>query len=229
MLKNQSPEESNRNQQTKEVIRIIRMNIISGKLTSESSIVESQLAAELGVSRGPIRAALQSLEQEGLVKSMPNGRTVVVGFTLKAVEDIFDLRLMLEHKALQLILDNEMVDYFPILAVLDRIREVNNHANIEDLTQTITEVDIQFHRSIMIMSENHAILQAWNLMANTIYAALNISNGTFYTDFFEYYKSHKRLSDLIIQRNPLALDEITLQITHSKDLVSTQLKKHLKS
>ncbi|MBB6670789.1 GntR family transcriptional regulator [Cohnella nanjingensis] len=229
MLKKLPTDPFARTQHTKDVIHKLRMDILLGVFEPDSYLVENQLAQDLGVSRGPIRTALQNLEQEGLVKSLPNGRTIVTGFSVKAAEDIFDLRLMLEKRALELIIANEMVDYFPILSVVDQIREINNANKIEDLTATFSTVDIQFHRSIMIMSENQAILQAWNLMANTLYAVLTISNNTFYTDFFEYFKTHKALSDLIIQRNPAVIQTITDHINDAKELVIKKLKDRLKS
>ncbi|MBB6670807.1 GntR family transcriptional regulator [Cohnella nanjingensis] len=200
-----------------------------GELAPESYIVESQIAADLGVSRGPIRAALQNLQQEGLVRSLPNGRTVVVGFSLKAAADTFDFRLMLEHKALELVIANDMVDFFPLFSVIEQIRETDarfrdGKESIDDLVQEISAADIQFHRSIMIMSENVPLLQAWNLIANTMHTALNISNSTHYPSFHDYFREHKSFSDLIIQRNPEVLETIVEHITKAKTLVIDRLK-----
>ncbi|SEN98476.1 GntR family transcriptional regulator [Paenibacillus sp. OV219] len=229
MLKKPTPEPYARTPQTKDVLNKIRTDILLGVLTPDSHIVENQIAAELGVSRGPVRTALQNLEQEGLVRSLPNGRTVVVGFSLKAAEDTFDFRLMLEYKALELIIANEMVDFYPLFSIIEQIREINatiqdGNEPADDWVQAITAVDIQFHRSIMIMSENVPMLQAWNLLASTMYTALTISNRSNFNSFHEYFKDHKAFSDLIIQRNPIVLERIVEHISKAKRLVLDRLK-----
>ncbi|SFL57934.1 FCD domain-containing protein [Paenibacillus sp. 1_12] len=213
---------------TKDILNKLRMDIIIGTIPPETRIVETQLSLDLGVSRGPIRTALQVLEQEGLVKSLSNGGTVVVGFTTKNAEDMFDFRLMMEYRALELILQNPMVNYRPLLDVIDQIREINNSKTIEDFTQTISMMDILFHRSIMMMAENQSMLHAWNNMANVLYTVLIIAN-TSYQSFFDYYKKHKELSDIIIQRNPSCLEEIQDHIMVAKTLIIERLSQRIES
>jgi DNA-binding GntR family transcriptional regulator len=211
---------------TKDILNKLRMEIILGTIAPETRILETQLSAELGVSRGPVRTALQMLEQEGLVKSLSNGGTVVIGFSVKNAEDMFDFRLMLEHRALEIILQNPFVNYRPLLEIIDQIREINNRKTIDDLTQTISTMDIQFHRSMMMMSENQSILRAWNTMANVLYTVLIIANTT-YTSFFDYYKKHKELSDIIIQGNPACLTEIQDHILVAKKLIIERLSNRM--
>lgn len=215
-----------RTQVTKDILIKLRMDIILGTLAPETHLVETQLSADFGVSRGSVRTALQMLEQEGLVKSLTNGRTVVVGFLIKNLEDMFDFRLMMEHKALELILKNPLVSYRPLLDVIDQIREKNNEKTIEDLTQTISIMDIHFHRSIMIMAEHQSMLRAWNTMSYVLYTVLIIANTT-YNSFFDYYKKHKELSDLIIQRDPLCLHEIQDHILLAKENIVARLRQRM--
>jgi DNA-binding GntR family transcriptional regulator len=212
---------------TKEIISKLRMDIILGNLAADTRLLETQLSAQLGVSRGPIRVALQMLEQEGLVKSLPNGGTVVVGLSNKDAEDMFDFRLMMEYRALELVLENPLVSYRPLVDITEQIRETNHKISVEDLTQSVSALDIQFHRSIMIMAENRSMLRAWDTMASILYAMVIISNTT-YDSFFAFYKKHKELSDKIIQRNPKCLQEIQDHILNAKKLIIERFNKQKK-
>ncbi|MDF3041085.1 MAG: GntR family transcriptional regulator, partial [Thermomicrobiales bacterium] len=49
----------------------LREAIISGQLKPGQPLIQSRLAAQFGVSRGPLREALNRLEEEGFVKTIP--------------------------------------------------------------------------------------------------------------------------------------------------------------
>ncbi len=80
----------------------IKHDIISCMLPPGSGISESQLGAQYGFGKAPIRMALQRLAHEGLVRAMPRRGYVVSPVTLQDIQDIFELRLMLEPQAARL-------------------------------------------------------------------------------------------------------------------------------
>ncbi|MFD0714705.1 GntR family transcriptional regulator [Paenibacillus sp. GCM10027626] len=211
---------------TKDILSKLRLDVILGNLKPGVRVVETQLSSEYGVSRGPIRTALQMLEQEGLVKTLPNGGTVIVGFSNKDAEDMFDFRLMMEYKALELILQNPMVSYAPILEITEMIRDIHNKGE-EISAQQITALDIQFHRSLMIMAENQQMQRAWDTMSNLLYTILNIANTT-YDSFFDFYKKHKELADAIIQKNQDCYKILDNHILGAKVELAQRLSKQLK-
>jgi len=81
------------------VFAIIEEAVLSGKYKKGESLTESRLAAELGVSRTPIREALTQLENEGLVELVPNKGAVVTGISQKDIQDIYTIRIMIEGLA----------------------------------------------------------------------------------------------------------------------------------
>src|ERR1700722_20252106 len=85
-----------------QVVRLIRTAILSGKISAGGRLNESQLARELGVSRVPIREALQQLEQQGLVVNVPRRGKFVISLSDEEIQKINSLRVILEAEALRL-------------------------------------------------------------------------------------------------------------------------------
>ena len=83
------------------ILAHLREEIVSGRLARGASLVERRLATEFGVSRGPVRSALQVLEAEGLVETRPNGRMLVAGFGHGDLVSLFDVRLLVESAAVR--------------------------------------------------------------------------------------------------------------------------------
>ncbi len=77
----------------------LRSRIFQGLLPPGARLVERDLADELRVSRFPVREALRILDQEGLVESLPTRGIVVKRLERREVEEIFDIREMLEALA----------------------------------------------------------------------------------------------------------------------------------
>jgi len=77
-------------------VEAIRERILSGVYAEGEQLRQDALAAELGVSRIPVREALRQLEAEGLVTFSPHRGAVVSSFSVTEIEELFDLRAMLE-------------------------------------------------------------------------------------------------------------------------------------
>jgi DNA-binding GntR family transcriptional regulator len=77
----------------------LRELIISGHLAPGQKLVTAKLAAELGVSRMPVREALNRLQSEGLVTIVPHKETIVTAFSFEDVAEIYDIRTVLEGYA----------------------------------------------------------------------------------------------------------------------------------
>ena len=77
----------------------LEADILSGKYQVGSALTELALSADLGVSRTPVRAALARLEQEGLVRLIPNKGAVVLGISPEDLCDIYRMRMRLEGLA----------------------------------------------------------------------------------------------------------------------------------
>lgn len=85
---------------TDRVYQTLREHVCSGRLPSGQPLQEAALAAQLGVSRTPVREALGRLASEGLLDTL--GRSLIVPSLSEAdINDIYELRLLLEPEALR--------------------------------------------------------------------------------------------------------------------------------
>ncbi len=85
---------------------ILRDLIIKGDLKPGDAIVETELASKLGVSRAPLREALQTLNTEGLVEIIPYYKTIVRHLKQRDITELYSLRSTLETFATRLIIEH---------------------------------------------------------------------------------------------------------------------------
>ncbi|AOJ29735.1 GntR family transcriptional regulator [Burkholderia seminalis] len=78
----------------------LRDMIINGELSAGKRLVERDLAERFGISRIPMREAIQRLEREGLLDIFRNRGAVVRMLSASDVQDIYDLRVLLEGDAI---------------------------------------------------------------------------------------------------------------------------------
>ncbi len=82
-----------------QVFEIVRERIVSGSIPTSAPIRQDALAAELGVSKIPLREALARLEQEGLLVSQANRGYSVRPMSADQADEIYALRLAIEPVA----------------------------------------------------------------------------------------------------------------------------------
>ncbi|HEY0602282.1 MAG TPA: GntR family transcriptional regulator [Herpetosiphonaceae bacterium] len=96
---------SSRYRSTPEVVaHVLRQAIMAGVFQDGQALRQDELAAELGLSKIPVREALRRLEAEGLVVFYPNRGAVVAALSAAEAEEIAEMRVALETLALRLAL-----------------------------------------------------------------------------------------------------------------------------
>jgi len=84
---------------SEQVYEVVRRQILTGKMAPGTPVRQDTIALELGVSKIPLREALNRLEQDGLLSSYPNRGYVVRPITAEEASEVFELRLKLEPHA----------------------------------------------------------------------------------------------------------------------------------
>lgn len=86
------------------VLAALREALLSGVIEPGARLRQEELADIFGTSRIPIREALRGLEYEGLVRSEPHRGFTVTALDADDVEEVYDLRTVLESHAIRLAL-----------------------------------------------------------------------------------------------------------------------------
>ena len=94
----------------KKVYEHLKTAILSGLLSPEERLAEEHLAEMLGVSRTPVREALHKLESEGLIQPLETRGFIVPGHSRAEVEELFEIRAILEGYALTIISEKITVE-----------------------------------------------------------------------------------------------------------------------
>jgi DNA-binding GntR family transcriptional regulator len=84
------------------VYAVLRAAILDGTVPAGGQLREAHIAADLGISRSPLREALTRLEEEGLVVKIPFRGAFVVEVSARDVADIASIRVLVEPYAAEL-------------------------------------------------------------------------------------------------------------------------------
>lgn len=151
-----------------QIARQLRRDILRGKLAPGSSIKERDNAAEMGVSRTPMREAIRILAKEGLVILRPARSPIVAEPSIKEISDQVEVLLALEKLSAELACKNATE---ADLAELERIQEyVDKNFDGSDPLDMF-EVDMSFHSAIAQASGNDVIADMHRTLLERLWRA----------------------------------------------------------
>lgn len=134
----------------------LRSNIIDGRLSPGERLRERELAADLSVSRVPVREALLRLAGDGFVSMSPRRGASVVRLSMIDVAELFDARLPLEVQATRLAAEraHEGAD---VTAIRESVRRADVALASGDLDR-IAEANAAFHAEVLELAGNRLII-----------------------------------------------------------------------
>jgi DNA-binding GntR family transcriptional regulator len=120
----------------------LREQIIEGRLTPGAPLRQESIAADLHVSRMPVRDALNQLHAEGLVELIPNRGAFVASMSIEECVEVFDLRVLLECEALAHAIPRHTEKS------LRRLQHIQHDLELEDDTSQWIAGDRHFHEAL---------------------------------------------------------------------------------
>jgi GntR family transcriptional regulator of vanillate catabolism len=138
----------------------LRELILKGEFSPGTRVSEAPLTSRLGVSRTPVRLALERLAHEGLLEPYPTGGFVVRRFTLDDVWDGIEVRGVLEGAAARLAAERLHHD-----ADVDRLRAIQHDMDAlreptPDTFPAYLDLNDQFHMEVLRLSRSAMVRQA---------------------------------------------------------------------
>lgn len=147
-----------------EVVDVLRNRICEGQYSPGSPIRQEQLAAELNVSRTPLREALRMLEREGLVEMAPGRGTRVISVDLPSLLAAYELREAIDGVAARLAAQNTSRSCSRQLAPILVAQEI---ALDPWMPAAYTTANVAFHRTIIEASGNAYVVAQLPLVRMT--------------------------------------------------------------
>ncbi len=181
----------------------LRRSILSGELAPGAPLRESHLAAQLGVSRSPLREALRTLEDEGLVQRQPFKGSAVATVTPEVLRDIAAVRQCVEPLAVESGLEALREDDGAALrAAVESLAEV---AAQGDMAASI-DAHLAVHRLFYELSGNTVLMDLWRSWESRLRLFWVMDHQAFPT-LSDVAQSHYRLLELVLAGDRAAISK----------------------
>ncbi len=200
-----------RSSTAKRIATYLRERIAEGKIEPGERLNELALAAELGVSRSPIREALAQLTGEGLVHLVPFKGTFVTALSEERLQDLLDFRLALEQFAVRRAIERASADDFARFQT--HIEAIADFAKSGNLNGAV-DADLATHEYLIQLAGSALLAQTYKAMLGEmrLYIA---QTSRHYDDVGELATEHAALLAAMRAGNiEEATSLITSHITH---------------
>jgi DNA-binding GntR family transcriptional regulator len=148
-----------------QVVRLLRSAILTGRLRSGQQIVEAKIAAQMQVSRGPLREAMRELVQEGLLVNVAYSGTYVLDVTVSAVEEAYSLNKLIEIFAVE---RSWLRRAPPFFTELDHRHEAVRRATRTGDTTAQIEAAIHLHSLVYEAADHALLLETWRRLSGRL-------------------------------------------------------------
>ena len=171
---------------------VLRSAVTSGEIAPGTRLVETELSAALGISRGTLREALRQMQQEGLVEAGERGRLTVRTLSDAEILDMFAVRAALEGLAAFIVSGraDRAALVVRLQAALDAIDEAKGSIN------DMVEVDLAFHRLLCELTGNPTLVRTWEALTGPIRMSIMFAG----TD--------RALSNMSVPRHQVLVDAV---------------------
>jgi DNA-binding GntR family transcriptional regulator len=170
-----------------------------GRLHTGDRLIEQALAAELRMSRGPVRDALRQLEQEGLVQIYRNRGAVVSTLGLREAYEFYLVRGHLESLAVRLAREHMQpadIDY--LQGLVDTMADL---CGAEEDWMAAADLDLAFHRRIVACSRNRSLTQAYGAMDVKVNALFITVKQHLPSRLARMPERHQKVLDVLLARD----------------------------
>lgn len=187
----------------------LRHAIIGGGIPPGSAITEQQLAAEFGVSRGPLREAMSQLAEEGLLITKPYTGTRVISLSREDVREIYSLRTVLETLAFREIWQHRTPAFADTLrrrhdALLEALPKGDGFAS--------SLAEVRLHSTVYEFCGHRLLLETWRRIASRLHLYLAV-----------HQKAHGRAGPLSDAHSRY----VTLALGERLDLMLAEIEHHM--
>ena len=174
--------------------RALRYRILNNELPAETRLVEANLAAEFGVSRGTIRDAMRSLQAEGLIAIVPRRYSIVTRMSTQDAEDVCYARWALEDASVSEGFGEQHGDL--VKALRGALEQMSAAAGADDM-DALVEHDTRFHELLLDTSGRRRLKDLWSMLNSQMGALMRSEIERQGIDLAEAVERHRSLLDAV--------------------------------
>lgn len=208
-----------------QVYEALKSDILYGILEPGTQLKEMELTEYYGVSRSPIREALRRLCGDGLVELKPNCGIFVRVFTVGYVEDILDMRVLLEGRGMQRICTEGMTfeEKEALLSLRDQVMKAIRDCDSTDLPEHM-DIDTRLHCLFNDFNRNQVMTETWQRIVpvNVVVQRLSLKNDA---RALQSQEEHLKIIECLLRKDFQAANEMNkLHLKHTQVHVERVLK-----
>lgn len=205
----------------------LREHIIDGSFRPGAQVNEAQVAAQLDVSRGPVREAMQRLVQEGLLVSRRNRGVFVRELTAQDVAEIYDARAVIECAAAATLVAAPRDARATAVRNLDAIVDQMPAAVAARDWRQVARYDVEFHTRMVQEAGNTRLHRAYlTLATESLMCMANTEEA--YPDPGTIVEDHRRIAwQIDAGEGDKVVDELRRHLSTADDYLSGAVNMHL--
>lgn len=155
-----------------QVYRLLRDDIVEGRLKAGERLSVPEVAAQLGVSRSPVREAITRLAYGGLAVLEPRRGAVVATITLEELRDIYEIREVLEGLVCRLAAERITDE---AILILDAAMARHRAAVEAGDSQAHKDLDQLFHQLLRASARHARVAESLNVLQDQIRMAMGVT------------------------------------------------------
>lgn len=183
----------------------IKNKIMKCKYLPGYDISEADIANEIGISRTPVREAIQMLNRDGFIIIYPRKGMIVAPITMKEIQEVFDIRMMVEAHIITKNFRNISKEYLlEMKQVFMKVMEDAEFINYDEYY----DLDFGFHNALIKSSNNDLLIRFMEKIYDTDYRIRALSTQEREDIQGRANPEHLEMIDTILAGNPEKIDAI---------------------
>lgn len=138
-----------------------------GVLQPGQRLIEVELAAQLNISRVPVREAIKILQTQGILKAAPNQGARVATFKTSDFDQVTEVRLALERIAARHAVETYQREPRRLDFLRENVSRMERASHWSDWAE-LRRLDVAFHHEFCKASDNEIVLSLWEALARRI-------------------------------------------------------------
>ncbi len=197
----------------------LRSAILSGEISVDERLIESQLAQRFQVSRTPVREAIRRLQQENLLASDGDGALYITKLSLHDAIKLYDCRIALEQLSVVGACENATTEQLKAIEQTLVQAESLAQQGHKQLQDKLLDLNFDFHRLIAQSSDNPWLVPLLDRLSNHT-RLLRTQTLQTEPDITNIHSEHRQVYEAIAHRDaPAAVKYITHHLTASQQRI----------